>query len=152
MTESARAEAIRRTWGISWLALCSALGLHVIDEAMTDFLSLWNPLVQSIGERWSWSPLPTFEFQTWLGGLIVAVVILFALSSLVFAGFRGMQPVAYFLSIVMIGNGIGHIAASIYLGRAAPGVISAPLLLITAGLLLWATRRHGSLDRAPNPL
>jgi hypothetical protein len=151
MAKRIESATLKSTWGISWLALCVALALHVIDEAMTDFLSLWNPLVHSIRERFPWSPLPTFEYEIWLGGLIVAIAILFALSYFVFAGAQWMRPVAYFLSIVMLGNGLGHIGASVYLAGAAPGVTSSPILLAAAGFLLWATRRQASATPIPEP-
>ena len=65
-----------RKWGISWLALTASLGLHVWDEAEHDFLSVYNPTVLAIRERWPFVPLPTFTFGWWLGGLCAAVAIL----------------------------------------------------------------------------
>ena len=38
--------------------------------------------------------------------------------------------------VVGIGNGLGHILASIYLGRFMPGVYSAPLILLSGIMLL----------------
>lgn len=134
----------KRRWGIAWVSLCLALAVHVVDEALTDFLSLWNPFVQSVRARLPWVPLPTFEFGIWLGGLLVGVVVLLLLSRYIFAGARWMWPISYFFAIVMLGNGLGQIVASVYLGRPAPGVYSSPLLLVAAGFLLAATRRYGA--------
>ncbi|MDH4195938.1 MAG: hypothetical protein OEW05_00865 [Candidatus Aminicenantes bacterium] len=112
----------------------------MVDETLTDFLSLWNPWVLSLRRSVPWIPLPTFDFELWLGGLILAVVVLGALSRFAFRGDRWLRPLSYALSLVMVGNGLVHLAASAYLGRPAPGVLSSPLLLLSGGYLLVATR------------
>src|SRR5256885_3873849 len=56
--------------GVAWLALCGGLAIHVADEALTDFLSVYNPAVRAIRARFPFLPLPTFTFPVWLGGLI----------------------------------------------------------------------------------
>jgi hypothetical protein len=145
-TTDAEILAARRRLGICWLALCAALAVHVFDEASTDFLSLWNPMVQSIRDQVGWIPLPTFDYGTWLGGLIVAIALLTGLSWFAFRGARWFRPVACVLSIIMLGNGLGHIAASVWLKRPAPGVASSPVLLVAAACLLWATRRYATTD------
>jgi hypothetical protein len=58
--------------------LALAIGLHVTDEALTDFLPLYNSLVESARESYSWVPLPTFSFSVWLAGLILGVLLLLA--------------------------------------------------------------------------
>jgi len=134
--------AARRRWGMSWLALCAALAIHVFDEAATDFLSLWNPMVSSLRGEIGWIPLPSFDYGTWLGGLIFAIAILVGLSWFAFRGARWIQSVAYVLSFIMIGNGLFHIAASVWLKRPAPGVASSPVLVAAAAFLLWTTRKQ----------
>jgi hypothetical protein len=136
---------------MSWLALCVALGVHVFDEATTGFLALWNPTVSALRERVPLLPLPTFEFSTWLGGLIAGIALLFALSYFVFRGAPWIRPLAYGLALLMIANGLGHIAASIYLSRPAPGVLSAPLLLATSVALLLSTRGYHVAVRKARP-
>jgi hypothetical protein len=42
------------------VALCAALALHVADEALSGFLSVYNPAVRAIRERVPFLPLPTF--------------------------------------------------------------------------------------------
>lgn len=84
-------------------------------------------------------PFPTFTFPAWLGGLIAGVLLLYALAPLAFAGRRGLRYLAYPLSVLMILNGLGHIGASLYLGRLAPGVYSSPLLLLASAALLVTT-------------
>ena len=130
-----------RRWGIAWVSLACALALHVIDEAMTGFLPLYNSLVRSRPESWSWVPLPTFSFGEWIAGLAVGISAIFVLSPQVFAGKQFMRPVSYFLGILMSANGLGHISASLYLGRLAPGALSSPLLLVASAFLLFAAHR-----------
>jgi hypothetical protein len=142
----------RRRMGFCWLALCAALAIHVFDEASTDFLSLWNPMVKWIRDQVGWIPLPSFDYGIWLGGLIVAIALLTGFSWFAFRGARWVRPVACVLSIIMIGNALGHIAASVWLKRPAPGVASSPVLLAAAACLLWATRRYATAEPAhPGP-
>ena len=56
-------------YGVAWLALCIGLAIHVADEALTDFLSVYNPTVGAIRARFPFLPLPTYTFPVWLGGL-----------------------------------------------------------------------------------
>jgi hypothetical protein len=119
-----------RAWfGRAWLGLAGALALHVTDEALTDFLSVYNPAVRAIQERWPWVPLPTFTFGVWIGGLAVGIVLLFALSPWAFRGTRWIVAVALPFSALMTANGLGHVGSSIYFGRFMPGVYSSPVLI-----------------------
>jgi Protein of unknown function with HXXEE motif len=122
------------------VALCLALAIHVIDEALTDFLSVYNPVVKALRQRWRFLPLPTFSFKVWLGGLIVALIFLFALSAFAFGAAKWLTPLAYFFAAFMIINGLQHIAASIYMRRFMPGTYSAPLLLVCATYLFLHIR------------
>ena len=131
-----------RRWGFAWLALCATLALHVADEASSDFLALWNPLVESARDRLPWLPLPTFSFGVWLTGLVVVIAALTALSRFAFRGARWVKPLATVLGVLMVGNGIGHLAASVWLARPAPGVWSSPLLIGAAAYLLSVTRQQ----------
>ena len=122
--------------GPAWVALCVALAIHVADEALTDFLSVYNPAVRAIRARFPFLPLPTFTFRVWLGGLLVVTVLLFALSPAAFRGEPGMRPAAYVFGLVMAGNGLLHLVGSVYMRKAMPGVYSAPLILGAALYLL----------------
>lgn len=143
--------------GVAWIALCMALGLHVVDEALTEFLAVYNPTVLAIRERVPFLILPTFTFDTWLTGLVVAIVLLLALSPFAFRGARWMQPLSYVFSGLMLANGLLHIAGSFALGRLMPGVYSSPLLLVAAAYLLVTVRRayrgrEGQVEtELPNP-
>jgi hypothetical protein len=135
-----------RTWGWSWLALTGALAFHVADEAANDFLGVYNPTVRAIRARFPFLPFPTFTFAIWLTGLILAVVVLAALSVFVFRGRRAARYLAWPYGVFMFVNGLQHIAGSVYMRRLMPGVISSPLLLATSVALLIATRRVPPVD------
>jgi len=123
-------------FGLAWLALCAALAIHVVDEALTDFLSVYNPAVRAIRARFPFLPLPTFTFPVWLGGLIAVTVLLFALAPAAFRGAPGMRAAAYVFGVVMAGNGLLHLVGSVYMRKALPGVYSAPVILAAAVYLL----------------
>jgi uncharacterized protein with HXXEE motif len=128
-----------RSFGHAWVALTLALAAHVADEALTDFLSLYNPTVLALRERFPWFPMPTFTFDVWLTGLIALVVVLLLLAPLAYSGAIIARVIAYPFAVIMLLNGLGHLAGSVYLGRWAPGATTAPLLLVASGWLLAAS-------------
>jgi hypothetical protein len=135
--------------GMAWVALCLALALHVADEALTGFLSVYNPTVQGLRERIGYWPMPTFEFRNWLTGLITAVLVLLALSPFVFRGARWIRPFFYFFAVVMIANGLGHTAGTVFgrtissvrFSRPMPGFYSSPFLLAASVYALIQLKR-----------
>ena len=129
-----------RLWGTTWLAMTAAIALHVVDEALTGFLPFYNSAVEEMRATSPWVPLPTFSFPVWLSGLILGLVVLLGLAPLAFRRKAWLRPLAYFLGVLMIANGLGHIGASVFIGKAAPGVLSSPLLLVASVALLLATR------------
>lgn len=132
---------VSRNYGRAWLALTFAVAVHVTDEAATGFLSLYNPAVRGIRERFPWLPLPTFSFDVWFVGLVAAIVVLLLLTRLAFSNSPRLRPLAYAFAVLMLGNGMLHVAASVYLRRPAPGVFSSPLLLVAASYLVVSLRR-----------
>jgi Protein of unknown function with HXXEE motif len=132
-------------FGMAWLALCLALAAHVTDEALTGFLDVYNPAVESIRQRVPFLPLPTFTFGVWLAGLILAILLLLVLSPFAFRRARWMVPVAYTFGVLMVANGVQHIVGSIYMKEAVPGVYSSPVLLVCSVYLLMRVRdREGA--------
>jgi len=127
-------------FGRAWVTLALALALHVADEAANDFLAVYNPAVRAVRDRFPLLPLPTFTFPVWLAGLIVAVMILLALSPLAFRGVRWLRVFSVPYGVLMLLNGFGHIGSSIYFGRLMPGVYSAPLLLAASAYLLFSAK------------
>jgi hypothetical protein len=130
--------------GLSWVLLCLAFATHIVDEALTDFLSVYNPAVRAIREKLPFLPLPTFTFGVWLTGLIIAVVLLLLLSANAFRRGRIVSLLSYPYGIIMLGNGLLHIAGSFYMGRMMPGVYSAPLLIAGSIYLLWSITKIGN--------
>ena len=135
--------------GLAWLALALAVGLHVIDEAATGFLSIYNPTVIEMRHRWGWFPMPTFTFESWLEGLAAFVLLLLVLSPFAFHNAGWIRPIAYFMGALMICNAVGHTAAtllgrtvaSVHVSRPAPGFYSSPALVIASVYLLIQLRR-----------
>jgi hypothetical protein len=150
-----QAASSTKGFGRPWFALCVAFALHVLDEATTGFLAVYNPTVTALRQRWGWFPMPAFEFRTWLIGLIIAVALCFALTPLAVRGTRGLRPFAWFFACVHLLNATGHTLGTIFgqtvstvtFPRPAPGFYSSPLLYIGSIWLmvrLWHT--------APNKL
>ena len=138
-------ESLHRRWALAWLGLTAALALHVADEALTGFLPLYNEVVSTARESYPWLPFPVFTFDGWLTMLVVAVIALAAFTLPALRGRRWLRPIAYFYAVLMIANGIGHLAASAHFEMWAPGTTSAPLLLLAGVLLMRETRRAAKL-------
>jgi hypothetical protein len=143
---TSRRDRIRRRHWWAWLGLCAALAIHVADEAVTDFLSIYNPAVLSIRERYPALRLPVFTFESWLFLLIFAVLALIAASYFVWRGRWAMRPISYIFAAVMLLNGLLHIAASLYMGKLISGVYSSPLLLAASLALIFQTQAWRSND------
>jgi hypothetical protein len=138
MMIAAPASEVAHRFGRAWLALTLALAVHVADEAATDFLSVYNPLVAAARQRLGWFPMPTFTFAAWLTGLICLVAILLSLTPLAYRRVGFVRIAAWPFAIIMLLNGFGHLAGSIYFRRWMPGATTAPLLLV-ASIWLWRT-------------
>lgn len=129
----------------AWISLCLALALHVIDEASTGFLSVYNPTVMALRKSRPWLPFPVYTFRGWLTGLVAVNVLLLCLSVFVLHGARWMRPIAYVFAAIMLANGLGHIlgtilgrtVASIRFPRPMPGFYSSPFLLLASLYLLY---------------
>lgn len=145
---SAEANPSQRV-GHAWLALCGALGLHVTDETLTGFLSVYNPTVTALRAEAPWLPLPVFRFEDWLSGLIVAVLALSALSVFFYRGARWTRALGYAFAGLMTANAIGHTLGTIF-GRTVatvtfdgpmPGFYSSPFLLAASIYLMIQLHR-----------
>jgi hypothetical protein len=144
-------------FGRAWFALTVTFALHVLDEATTGFLSIYNPTVTALRGRWSWFPMPTFEFREWLVGLIVAILICFALTPLAARGAGALRPLAWIYALIMFFNGIGHTAvtivghtlASIPVPRPAPGFYSSPFMFVGSVWLMTRLWNTASGHRIP---
>lgn len=126
----------------AWLTLVVILGLHVTDEALTDFLSVYNPIVLQLRAAWSWFPMPTFTFGPWLSGLIVLVIVLALLTPAIRTGGWLVTGGSVVFGVLMFVNGVGHLVGSVYFRRWLPGATTAPLLLAGSAWLLRTTWRR----------
>lgn len=142
--------------GVAWLAFCSALALHVIDEALTGFLSVYNPTILAFRPNGWWFP-PIFEFRTWLTGLILGVTILSALAPFFFQGARWARPFGYLLAVMtgilnalghITGTILGHTLPSVRFSRPMPGFYSSPILLAASLYLLLQLRAAARVERS----
>ena len=117
-------------FGIAWIGFVAAFAVHVIDEALNDFLPTYNASIVHLRRRIPWAPFPTFQYRVWLGLLIAGIVLLLALSPLAFSNVHWLRQVAIAIGCVIgVLNALGHLGGSLYFRRPMPGVLSAPLLL-----------------------
>ena len=127
---------------MAWLAFALTLAAHAGDEALHDFLSVYNPRARSIRARWPFLPVPVFTFGAWLALLAGAILALLLLSPLAFRGSRALSIAA--VPVALLGglaNGAVHLLASVYYRRWMPGVYTAPLLLASGVVLLRAAQQ-----------
>ena len=124
-----------------WFFLTISLALHVLDEALNDFLSFYNPLVVQVNAQLSFFRFPTFSFSTWLIGLIIVILILLSLTYYAQKEKSWIVKFSFIYGFLMILNGLGHISYSIYRAETIPGTYSAPLLLIASIYLIASARK-----------
>jgi hypothetical protein len=129
-------------FGYAWMGLASAIGIHVLDEALHDFLLVYNPMAIKIKSLYSWLPVPVFTFEVWLVSLCLGISVLLLLSPWAFRGARWLIFVSIPLAVLMFINGTAHLLSSILLRRWMPGVLSSPLLMAAA---VWLFLKRKSL-------
>ena len=122
---------------LAWLLLVTALALHVLDEAMSDFLPFYNQSVINLREQLGFFPAPTFSFSIWLGGLIIAIILLYLMTYIVVRGSRFIRVFTIIFAVLMIFNGLGHLLGSLYYGRILPGMWSSPFLILMASFVVF---------------
>lgn len=145
-------EFASRQFGIAWVVLCAAFAAHVTDEALTGFLSIYNPTVIALRQRYEWFPMPPFAFGGWLTGLVIAIAVLLALSPFAFRGARWLRPLAYIFAVIMLLNAVGHTLGTIFghtlpsitFERPMPGFYSSPLLFVASAYVLRTLGRTAS--------
>src|SRR5258708_37597302 len=77
-----------------------ALAIHVIDETLTGFLSVYNPTVLALRAKLGFWPMPTFGYREWLTGLCLLITALALLSPFAFRNARWIRPIFLFVVIV----------------------------------------------------
>jgi hypothetical protein len=133
---------LRNRWAFAWGALTAAFAIHVLDEATHDFLTWYNPVALAVRERLGGLPFPpVFSYPVWLTALCTAVCLLAAMTPMIQPRRHWAVFAAYAYGIVHVANALAHLTVSVAGRRLAPGVLSSPLLLLSAGWLLYETRR-----------
>jgi hypothetical protein len=133
-------------FGSAWFALSLAFALHTFDEAKTGFLTVYNPTMTILRQRWDWFPMPTLEFHRWLLSQMVVCGILLCLTPVAARGMRGLRPLAWVFAVIMFLNSLshtlfsilGHTVSTVTFSRPAPGFYSSPFLFLGS---LWLMRR-----------
>ena len=138
----------RRAQAAAWLYLCLHLAAHSAEEALNGFVDVWNPVLLRLRTA-TGIPLPQFVFHEWLTWLAAGVIALTAMTPLVARGVRGFHTGSYVLALVMIANGVHHLASPLYLGRYLPGQYTSPLLILAS---LWLIRQTYAVTHGPLPV
>jgi len=136
-------------FGLAWLFFALALALHTWDEAVHDFISYYNSTVLALYSHFSWFPRIDAGFRTWLGTLVLANLVLFALAPLAFRDVTWLRPVAYAIAVFGLANGIGHALVtirgqtvpSVRIVGVSPGFYTSPLVLLSATFLFFSLRK-----------
>ena len=127
---------------IAYLLFVISLMLHIIDEAVNDFLGFYNPFVLNIRERLSFFPFPTFTFRLWIFGLSLLIIILFSITVFIYGRNKVILLIIRIFSFLMILNGLGHIIGSIYFSEILPGFYFSPLLIGASIYLMVTVNSH----------
>ena len=114
---------------IAYILFILSFLLHVIDEALNDFLDFYNPIVLRIREQFSFFPLPVFSFRLWISGLFLLILILLSITIFIYNRRRVFLFILKIFSYLMIMNGLWHIVGSIYYSKFLPGLYSSPVLI-----------------------
>lgn len=117
---------------IAWALMVFAAGLHVFDEALTNFPGFYNSLVLELQKGLGFFPAPVISHRVWLGGLISVVIIGFVLTPLVNRGRGFFRILTTVLGANMIAKALVNILGSLFFGRLLPGFWSSPFLLVAA--------------------
>lgn len=126
-----------------FLLLVVAQALHSLEEFRFE---LWESLAFARAA----SGLISADLATGFAVVNVAFVALGVLAWLipVRQDRASAIPIAWFFVVVELANGAAHLLLALGAGGYFPGVITAPLLLLAAGLLARRLSRRGTVDRS----
>lgn len=133
--------------GNAWLYLTAALILHVLDEAIHNFLDVYLETVFAISAKLPGLPLPIFTVSSWITLLLVLTAFLLLLAPFAYREQGPIRLYAKVFAVVMLLNGLAHLLGSVVFNRLLPGVYSSPLLLLFA-LLLFRRAARAPLQSA----
>ncbi|MCX6601177.1 MAG: HXXEE domain-containing protein [bacterium] len=121
--------------GNAWLYLTAALILHVLDEAIHNFLDVYLETVFAISAKLPGLPLPIFTVSSWITMLVVLTAFLLLLAPFAYREQGPIRLYAKVFAVIMLLNGLVHLLGSVVFNRLLPGIYSSPLLLLFALLL-----------------
>ena len=129
-----------------WLVLCLTLAVHVLDEVVGGFIPQVNGLLSGIARDLEIPGVPQFSSVRWLGAVAVVVLLLLVFTGPVSRRARLTRLLPHALASVLLVNGLGHIALSVWAGQLVAGIWSSSLLLLAS---TWAfTHLRGASGRA----
>jgi hypothetical protein len=133
--------------GNAWLYLTAALILHVLDEAIHNFLDVYLETVFAISAKLPDLPLPIFTVSSWITLLVVLTAFLLLLAPFAYREQGPIRLYAKVFAVIMLLNGLVHLLGSVVFNRLLPGIYSSPLLLLFA-LLLFRRAARAPLQSA----
>jgi hypothetical protein len=113
----------------------------VVDEVAGIFLFVYDSEARAWCDRLPFLHQPDFTFEVWLTGIVMIIIVLFSLSFFAFIGLSWMRVLSFPVAILMIINGLGHLAGALVRGQMIPGTYSTPFLLASACYLLLRTHK-----------
>jgi hypothetical protein len=132
--------------GLAWLLFSIAFAVHTCDEAVHDFSGYYNSTVLALYGHFSWFPRIDLTFHAWLTTLVVANLLVLALTPYAFRGVAWLRPLAYILAVIGMASSVGHILAtirgktvpSVLFESVSPGFYTSPFVLLSSAYLLWS--------------
>ena len=134
--------------GNAWLYLTAALILHVLDEAIHNFLDVYLETVFAISAKLPGLPLPIFTVSSWITLLAVLTAFLLLLAPFAYREQGPIRLYAKVFAVIMLLNGLVHLLGSVVFNRLLPGIYSSPLLLLFALLLFRRAAARAPLQSA----
>lgn len=129
-----------------WLVLCLTLAVHVLDEAVGGFILQVNGLLSGIARDREILGVPQFTSVGWLAALAVVVLLLLVFTGPVSRSAPLTRLLPHAVASVLLVNGLGHMALTLWVGQVVAGTLSSPLLLLVS---TWAfTNLRGASGRA----
>jgi hypothetical protein len=140
---------LRVNFGFAWLLLGLAFGLHIWDLAAHDFLTYYNATALALYGHFAIVPRMDLSIKTWLTAVILINLAFLALTPLAYRNTNWVRPIGCLFAGIAIVEGIGQILAtlrggtvgSVHFEGVAPGLYTAPLLLICSAFLLRVMRK-----------
>jgi len=125
-------------WTIAWLAASLAVAVHIVDEVAHGAYGLYVDVAWLLRLVAPVVEMPPFREEVWLINLAGSVIVLLALTWLVWMRRGPMVVASYVFAAFLTANAVFHLFAAAMLKSIPPGTWTAPLLL-AAGLFLFVS-------------